>query len=744
MSHLIEISLVHGTIIITLLPILIGIPKLFTVWFPRSEWLERHTDEIDSLPASSIGLWIALAAGAGLYIEIMIIRLHSTFFQLFAYFKNMSLLSCFLGLGIGYARGARRPLATPLIMPFLATQITLMYLLRFTPLAQYLQSPVKEEIAFALGSAYNKTFIRLAAVYLFLALVFCFNAACFIPLGHLASRLMMRQQKLAAYSWNLIGSLCGVVLFTCVSFMWAPPPVWIAISALAVMAFLYRSRTSLVASVVAVIIMLGVMAMPFRLDQYDIYSPYQILTVSLSHQDPPCISASHAWQQSALDLSEANLRNNAQKKQGGVTLGKWAEYYFAPFHFKQKPKDVLIVGSGMGNDVAAALQHGAEKIDAVEIDPAILQLGKQLHPESPYQARNVNVVNTDARAFIRQTKKRYDLIVYGVLDSLTLLSDRSGGIRLDSYVYTVEAFREARARLKKGGMICLTFGGGLNDELGSKIFMMLKEAFDGRDPISYKAAYGYGFSFLAGEGVSKDILKSRPLLEDTTEMFSGNRMGTDIGTDDWPFFYMPYRQYPRSYANMMIIFGIISLVYVFQLIPGAGGGFSAPCFFLGAGFMLVETKGITELALVYGSTWIVVSAVILAILIMAFFANLFVMKMGRIPSPSTTYGLLLAALVAGLISTFLPQGKLPPVVGRMVMTMLLTLPLFFAGFAFSTELNRSVSVPVALSSNLLGAMLGGFLEYNSMYYGFRMLYYIAFIMYCFAFVGSAMAKRQQG
>jgi hypothetical protein len=46
---------------------------------------------------------------------MMMIRLHASYFQLFAYFKNISLLSCVLGLGIGYARGQIKPLTTPLL-----------------------------------------------------------------------------------------------------------------------------------------------------------------------------------------------------------------------------------------------------------------------------------------------------------------------------------------------------------------------------------------------------------------------------------------------------------------------------------------------------------------------------------------------------------------------------------------------------------------------------------------------------
>jgi hypothetical protein len=73
---------------------------------------------------------------------------------------------------------------------------------------------------------------------------------------------------------------------------------------------------------------------------------------------------------------------------------------------------------------------------------------------------------------------------------------------------------------------------------------------------------------------------------------------------------------------------------------------------------------------------------------------------------------------------------------RLLRTGIITLPLFFAGLAFSTELRRSVSVGVALSSNLLGAMLGGCLEYNAMYFGYRSLYVVALVIYALALVTS--------
>jgi hypothetical protein len=78
-----------------------------------------------------------------------------------------------------------------------------------------------------------------------------------------------------------------------------------------------------------------------------------------------------------------------------------------------------------------------------------------------------------------------------------------------------------------------------------------------------------------------------------------------------------------------------------------------------------------------------------------------------------------------------------------VRTVVLTLPLFFAGLAFSTEMKRAMSVAVALSSNLLGAMLGGCLEYNAMYFGYRSLYVLALVVYAAALVASLWGGKRE-
>ncbi|NIM48792.1 MAG: hypothetical protein GTO22_05960, partial [Gemmatimonadales bacterium] len=489
--------------------------------------------------------------------------------------------------------------------------------------------------------------------------------------------------------------------------------------------FLARRVNTLLPSVVAGVLAVALLGVSFKPNEHDVFSPYQVLTLIVKGKLPPEVRVNNVYYQRVLDLS-------ADSAPGAMASG-WISHYAVPYQFKPAPERVLVLGSGAGNDVAAALRFGAAEVDAVEIDPAIVRFGELLHPEQPYAAPNVNVIVGDARQFVRRTDVTYDLIVYGLLDSHTLLSGRAG-VRLDSYVYTVEAFREARARLREGGLICLTFA-VVSAELGRKIYLMLEEAFDGQPPTVYRTRYDRSFTFVVGEVMSDPVTPVAGEHIHQTTLFAQDTLQANVSTDDWPFFYMPQRKYPSTYLAMIAVLLLVSLMMIRELTPGARGSWSAPCFFLGAGFMLIETKGITELALVYGSTWVVVGAVIAAILIMAFLANLVVIRFG-VPHPTVVYGLLGVSLLAGMFLATADLSAVPAWVARVFLTAVLTLPLFFSGFAFSTELKRSRSVAVALSSNLFGAMLGGFLEYNSMYFGFRSLYVLALVMYVLAFVTS--------
>jgi hypothetical protein len=343
------------------------------------------------------------------------------------------------------------------------------------------------------------------------------------------------------------------------------------------------------------------------------------------------------------------------------------------------------------------------------------------------------IVN-DARTYLRTTPETYDLIVYGLLDSHTLLSHASS-VRLESFVYTVEGLREARARLKEDGLLSVSFA-VVSREIGRKIYLMMTEAFDGRPPLCLRGAYDGSVIYLqrknGGVAVPAGLTLDRRQGFWEMERFADATVRADVSTDDWPFLYMAERVYPRSYLFMGLVVIALSALLTGNFMAERPASSHAVFFFLGAGFMLVETKAITELGLTFGNTWHVIGISIAGILAMAFLATVAVSRW-RLRGVVLPFVLLLASLGLGWWVSR-AGGFAPTAAGKLAAVALLSLPIFFSGILFARFLDTGVSIGGAMAVNLLGAMVGGLLEYNSMYFGFRFLYGLAALLYACAFV----------
>lgn len=116
---------------------------------------------------------------------------------------------------------------------------------------------------------------------------------------------------------------------------------------------------------------------------------------------------------------------------------------------------------------------------------------------------------------------------------------------------------------------------------------------------------------------------------------------------------------------------------------------------------------------------------------MAFLGNCAVQWL-NIKRPMAPYLFLLAALALGWFVAR-SGGFTSTPMGRLETAIVLTCPLFFSGIVFSTLLTHEGQVSGVMASNLLGAICGGLLEYNSMYFGFRSLYVLAMACYLLAF-----------
>ena len=151
-------------------------------------------------------------------------------------------------------------------------------------------------------------------------------------------------------------------------------------------------------------------------------------------------------------------------------------------------------------------------------------------------------------------------------------------------------------------------------------------------------------------------------------------------------------------------------------------------FFLGAGFMLIETKAVVQMALLFGSTWMVNSVVFFAVLVMILVANLFVLR-ARPREVRPYYVALLVALTAGALvplDVFLGLNRTAQVIGSCVLAFT---PILFAAVVFAVAFSRTTEPDRAFGANIAGAMVGGLAENASMLLGFQHLVALAMAFY---------------
>ena len=168
------------------------------------------------------------------------------------------------------------------------------------------------------------------------------------------------------------------------------------------------------------------------------------------------------------------------------------------------------------------------------------------------------------------------------------------------------------------------------------------------------------------------------------------RPNEQIPVDDWPFLYLRDPIVPALNIRGMATMAALSAVLLYAFAPAGRLRPNWQMFFMGAGFMLLETKSVVHLALLFGSTWMVNSIVVFAILVMILCSNLFVLAI-KPPRVLPFYALLVLALLAGIVvpmSTFL---NLPGTLRILASCAVVFLPIYFAGIIFATAFRHSTS-----------------------------------------------------
>jgi hypothetical protein len=159
----------------------------------------------------------------------------------------------------------------------------------------------------------------------------------------------------------------------------------------------------------------------------------------------------------------------------------------------------------------------------------------------------------------------------------------------------------------------------------------------------------------------------------------------------------------------------------------------ADLFFMGAAFMLLETKNIVQFALLFGTTWFV-NALVTAGVLVAVFAAVEVSRHVVVRRPALLYAALLAALIVAWAvppSSLLSLSALPRFFTAVVIAFA---PIFLANMVFAQRFRDTGDTGTAFGANLLGAMVGGVLEYASLIVGYRWLLVFVALLYGLAFL----------
>jgi hypothetical protein len=393
--------------------------------------------------------------------------------------------------------------------------------------------------------------------------------------------------------------------------------------------------------------------------------------------------------------------------------------------------NVLIIGAGSGSDAAIALARGAQHVDAVEIDPKIQQIGAQSHPNQPYSDARVTPHINDGRAFLRNTTNRYDLVIFALPDSLTLVSSQSN-VRLESFLFTEEAFASVRDHLTDDGIFVL-YNYYRDSWLVNKLSSMLGDSF-GHQPLvnvygNHQAALAAGplVASLNGAAPPGDTLTGPPAMTGPVPT---------PATDNWPFLYLrnPFIAPHYIAAIAILLIGAVIAVALAARVTGTTIRRFSPHFFvLGVAFLLLETRAITSFSLLFGTTWLVNSLTFFAILASVLLA-IFVNARWPIGRPTPYY---VALFIAIAVAFLLPPESLlfdPPWLRYVVAATVAFAPVFLANLVFSYSFRDTNTADMAFASNLLGAMVGGVLEYLALLTGFQALLIIVALLYGLAWL----------
>ena len=212
-----------------------------------------------------------------------------------------------------------------------------------------------------------------------------------------------------------------------------------------------------------------------------------------------------------------------------------------------------------------------------------------------------------------------------------------------------------------------------------------------------------------------------------------------LATDDWPFLYLRSPTIAPYYLVALAIvlgFAALTVTAAAKLSDTSIRRFSPHFFVLGVAFLLLETRSLVSFSLLFGTTWLVNALAFFGILSSVLLAILINYRFPIRRSWPYYAGLFASLALAYLVppeSLLLEQAWL-----RYTLAAALAFaPVFFANLVFTYSFRDTRSADMAFASNLLGAMVGGALEYLALISGYQSLLLLVAVLYGLAYLLSS-------
>lgn len=707
-----------------------------------------------------------------LFLELACIRWAGSHVLYLSYVANLLLITTFLGLGLGTWLGsvvgaeARRRWLTlgPLcLLSFVAC-------VAFANVSVRIEG--REVIYF--GSALRPGSLP---AWLVLPMLGILVAGCFTSLGSVIGFELSQLARvergsgaaLSAYSLDVVGSLCGIVLFSAASFFGAGAALWFAGVVFGWLLLMPARRGSVLVVALLGLCSLGVVQWT---DWGSTWSPYQRVSLEAlgpaplrAPGDPSAgspryrLSVNNIVHQIISDVRQREPFYEFPYRAAGATLPGGPEPYLTatPPHASWQTDPfaaragswggrVAIIGAGNGTDVAVALAYGASHVDAVELDPVLAETGRRLHPDHPLSDPRVQLHIMDGRTFLERTHERYDVVVFGLPDSLTLASPYAS-VRLESFLFTEEAFASALRALDPQHGLLVAYNYYREPWLLDRLAGTLAQAAGAEPMVLRGPDQLLSAVFIAGPGTASVDPK---LGHDWGYRLATAHQAVGTATDDWPFLYLRQHAIPTQIWVALAMLLTLSLVAVGLVKrftespehPQASVRELAPFFLMGVAFLLLETSGLVRMSLLFGSTWFVNALVFGSVLVMVLLANI-IARHFALQHTTLLFACLLGALLLAFLLKPAALAGLPALPKYLLVTLVLFVPLALANLTFSRAFRESAQPASAFAANMLGAVVGGALENLALVTGHSALLLVAAALYSAAWLSTGPKRVPQ-